>query len=73
MTKIAHVIIVLKFGCESKRVIIPGEAIHFFFVVILKVVNILTRSMPADVLFRLTFIRKSVYPHSVIIERISLG
>ena len=56
VTKIAHVVIVLKFSCESERVIIPGEAIHFFFVIILKVIDILTRSMPADVLFRLTFI-----------------
>lgn len=73
MTKIAHVIIILKLSRKGESVIISRKSIHFFFVIVLEIVDVLASSVPADVLFGLRFGTESVDPHSIVIKRIGLG
>ena len=40
MTKITHVVIVSKLSCKGKCVIISCEPIHFFFEVVLIIVDV---------------------------------
>ena len=55
VTVIALVVIVVEFGCEGEGIVVSCEAIHFFFVAVLKVIYFLARSVPADILLLLTF------------------
>ena len=73
VTVIALVVIVVEFRCKGKGIVVSCEAIHFFFVAVLKVIYFLAWSVPADILLLLTFGWKSVDLHSIIIKTVGLS